>query len=82
MTIRKYEEGNAFARAMLAGLGKMHIDADVMLTDPVSNEQMAVYDVTKGFAWGGIYGAATGIRDIEDGFAKAVAAAIGGKKPQ
>lgn len=77
--IRKYDEGSAFARAMLAGLGKMHIDADVVLTDPATQEQVAKYDVTKTFAWGGLYGGFTGIKEIEDGFAKAVAAAIAGK---
>src|SRR6266852_4328343 len=31
VTIKRYDEGNAFARFMLAGLGQMHIDADVVL---------------------------------------------------
>lgn len=80
--IKKYDEGNAFARAMLAGLGQMHIEADVILSDPVTQEQLAKYDVTKTFAWGGMYGGFTGIKDIEDGFAKAVASAIAGKKQE
>jgi hypothetical protein len=65
---------------MLAGLGQMHIDADVVLTEPSTKEQLAKYDVTKTFAWGGMYGGFTGIKDVEDGFAKAVASAIAGKK--
>ena len=80
VNITRYDEGNAFARAMLAGLGQMHIDATVTLSDYQTNEEFAKYEVTKTFAWGGIYGAGTGIKNIEDGFAKAVAASIGGKK--
>jgi hypothetical protein len=79
VTITRYDEGNAFARFMLAGLGQMHIDADVVLTDESTKEKLAQYEVTKTFAWGGIYGAATNIKGIEEGFAKAVAASILGK---
>jgi hypothetical protein len=74
--IKEFEEGNAFARAMLAGLGQMHIHADVKLSDLQTNEVIATHDVEKTFAWGGIYGAATRIQDVEVGFAEAVAAAI------
>jgi hypothetical protein len=74
--IKEFEEGNAFARAMLAGLGQMHIHADVKLTDLQTNEVIATHDVEKTFAWGGIYGAATRMQDVEIGFAEAVAAAI------
>lgn len=80
VTITAYDEGNAFARAMLAGLGQMHIDANVILTDPQSGKTFATYEVDKTFAWGGIYGASTRITDIEDGFAQSVAAAIGGNE--
>src|SRR6266487_27159 len=31
VTLTQYEEGNAFARFMLAGLGQIHIDAEVVL---------------------------------------------------
>ena len=65
---------------MLAGLGQMHIDADVVLRDPRSGTTFATYDVDKTFAWGGIYGASTSITDIEDGFAQSVAAAISGRE--
>lgn len=80
VNITRYDEGNAFARFMLAGLGQMHIDAVVTLSDYQTNQEVATYEVTKTFAWGGIYGAGKSIKDIEDGFAKAVAASIGGKK--
>jgi hypothetical protein len=78
--IKRYEEGNAFARAMLVGLGQMHIDADVTLTNWETKESIAQYEVSKTFAWGGAYGAFTDIKDVEDGFAKAVAASILGRK--
>ncbi|MBF0529865.1 MAG: hypothetical protein HQK55_11470 [Deltaproteobacteria bacterium] len=76
--IRRYDPGNAFARAMLIGLGQIHIDADVTLVDIETNKDVASYDVTKTFAMGGIWGATTDIKDVEEGFAKAVAASIMG----
>jgi hypothetical protein len=78
--IKRYDEGSAFARFMLAGLGQMHIDADVALANGETKEPIAKYEVSKTFAWGGAYGGSTGIRDIEDGFAKAVAACISERK--
>jgi hypothetical protein len=80
ITIKTYDKGHAFARAMLASLGQMHIDADVVLRDPRSGTTFATYDVDKTFAWGGIYGASTSITDIEDGVAQSVAAAIIGRE--
>ena len=77
--IKRYDEGSAFARFMLAGLGQIHIDADVTLSDLTTKDKLAQYEVTKTFAWGGIYGAATGIKDAEVGFCKAVADSILGK---
>lgn len=76
VAIKRYDEGSAFARLMLAGLGAMHIDADVRMIDSTTKQAIAEYEVTKTFAWGGAYGAGTTIRDIEDGFASAVAATI------
>jgi hypothetical protein len=80
--ITKYDERNAFARYMLAGLGQMHIQATVTLSDYKSGELIARSDVSKTFAWGGLYGAFTKIQEIEDGFAKAVAASFLEKKQQ
>lgn len=80
VNITRYDEGNAFARAMLAGLGQMHIDANVSLSDFETKEALATYEVNKTFAWGGIYGGATRIQDLHDGFAKGIAAAIAGKR--
>lgn len=76
VVITNYDAGNAFARFMLAGLGQMHIDSEVTLSDSVSNAPLAKYEVTKTFAWGGIYGGSKKITDIEQAFAEAVAEAI------
>lgn len=69
----RYDVGNAFARFMLAGLGQIHIDAEVTLEDRASQKVLGKSEVTKTFAWGGIYGGTTGIKDVEEGFAEAVA---------
>ena len=77
MLFKSYDEGNAFARAMLAGLGQIHIDADVTLTDDVTNQTIGKFKVSKQFAFGGIVGAATDIKDVEAGFATSVAEVFG-----
>ncbi len=76
VTLTSYNEGNAFARAMLAGLGQIHIDGDVVVTDRKSGAVMASYKVSKHFAFGGIVGAVTSIQDVEKGFARSVAEAV------
>jgi hypothetical protein len=78
----RYDEGNAFARYMLAGLGQMHIDAEVRLQDCVRQVVLAKSEVTKTFAWGGMYGGFTGIKDLEGGFAEAVAQVLLGQASQ
>jgi hypothetical protein len=72
MNFITYDKGNAFARAMLAGLGQIHIVANVRLIDAASGNVAASYDVSKTFAWGGLYGASTSIEDVETGFAASV----------
>jgi hypothetical protein len=67
-----YEDGNRFARLMLAGLGSMQIHAQVEMLDPKSGNLLTSGEAGKTFAWGGIYGAATGIEDLERDFAKEV----------
>jgi Domain of unknown function (DUF4410) len=76
VNVTRYDKGNSFARFMLAGLGQMHIDAHVVLEDQATQNTLGRYEVTKTFAWGGIYGAVTRIDDVEEGFASAVAALI------
>jgi len=71
----RFDRGNAFARAMLMGLGQIVIEADVSLIDS-SGKTVGVYKVSKDFALGGLAGATTTVDDVEDGFAKSVAAII------
>jgi len=72
MVFVEYDKGNAFARAMLAGLGQIRIKANVMLVDPATGADVATYEVSKIFAFGGIYGASTRVEDVEEGFARSV----------
>lgn len=72
----QYDDGNAFARFMLMGLGQIHIDGDVIFTDAANGQQIAEYKVSKDFAFGGIYGGTTRIEDVEKGFALSVAAIL------
>ena len=69
----EYDKGNAFARFMLAGLGQIRISADVSVTENASGHLLGQYQVSKDFAFGGIYGASTRIEDVEEGFVKSVA---------
>lgn len=82
VTVRltKYEKGSAVARAMLAGLGRIHISALVSLTDWNSRETLGEYEVSKTFAWGGIYGASRDVDDVEVGFAGGVATVLLGEQ--
>jgi hypothetical protein len=67
---------------MLAGLGQIHVDAEVTLEDREHATVIGKYDVTKTFAWGGVYGGSTNIRDVEEGFAEAVAKVVLGDSSQ
>ena len=73
-----YEKGSAFARAVLAGLGQMKLNAKVTVYDEATNTQVASYVADKVFAWGGIYGASTSIQDVEPAFAEAIAQGVTG----
>ncbi len=81
LQLSRYQKGSAFARAMLAGLGQIHIAGKVRLYQMPSHELVAEFDLTKTFAWGGIYGASTSIEDIENTFADGVAAAVTDERP-
>ncbi len=60
----------------MTGLGQIHIDAQLDLTDADSQQLLAEYDITKTFAWGGVIGVVTRIEDVQHGFAEAVAATL------
>ena len=80
IVLTEYDEGNAFARAMLAGLGQIKISADVDYLDAATGTRLGEYRVSKDFAFGGIYGATTKIEDVEKGFAKSVAETLKANK--
>lgn len=71
----RFDRGNAFARAMLIGLGQIVIEATVTL-ETASGKPVAEYKVSKDFAIGGMIGASTTVDDVEDGFAKSVAVVV------
>lgn len=74
--ISRYEKGNAFARAMLAGLGQIHIDGVVSVYKQPGRSQIGEFKLNKTFAWGGIYGGSVTMDVIEDTYAQAVAEAV------
>lgn len=82
LVMTKYEKGNAFARAMLAGLGQIHIDADVAVYEMPGQNPVGNFSLSKTFAWGGIYGGTTSMEDIETTFADGVAAALTGQNEE
>ena len=78
--ITRDERGNAFARAMLAGLGQIHSDGTATATDANGGSPIAEFTIAMTFAWGGIYGGSTRIEDIEPAFADGVAPALTGQQ--
>jgi len=74
--ITRYDKGNAFARAMLAGLGQIHINGNVKLYVLPNREQVSEFTIKKTFAWGGLYGGVTSMEDVESGFADGIADAL------
>jgi len=77
--LTRYEKGNAFARAMLAGLGQIHLDGTVSVYQMPDHVLLEDFDLQKTFAWGGMYGAATSMETIEDTFADGIAATVTGQ---
>ena len=73
VVVTEYDEGSRFARAMLIGLGQIHLEGNVVFVDGASGQEIARYKVSKDFAFGGLYGGITGMEDVEKGFAKSVA---------
>jgi Domain of unknown function (DUF4410) len=80
ISFTRYDAGSAVARAMLVGLGQIHVNADITLEDRSQRAVLGEFAVTKTFAWGGIYGATTSITDVEEGFAEAVAKVVLGER--
>lgn len=80
LELTRYQKGNAFARAMLAGLGQIHIDGVVTVFELPEHRQVGAFKIKKTFAWGGLYGGTTSMEDIERTFADGVAAAVTGQE--
>lgn len=80
VVVSRFDKGNVLARAVLAGLGQIRIDARVRLLMAANKSMVSAFVVKKTFAWGGMYGAMTGMEDIEPAFAEGVAAALTGQK--
>jgi hypothetical protein len=78
LLLTRYDKGSAFARAMLAGLGQIHIEAEVTLIELPAHMEVGRFAIKKTFAWGGIYGATTSMEDIEESFAEGIAEALTG----
>jgi len=76
ISISRYEKGNAFARAMLAGLGQIHINGTVGVYQQPGNSKVGEFKLDKTFAWGGIYGGSVSMDSIEDTYAQAVAETV------
>jgi hypothetical protein len=73
-----YDEGNRFARFMMAGLGGIKIHSDIIVKNTKSDEALSHGEVGKTFRWGGIYGATTDIAEIEKWFAEETAKTFAG----
>lgn len=78
--LSRYERGNAFARAMLPGLGQIQIEGKIAVFQMPEHRPAGEFELKKTFAWGGAYGAGTSIEDIENTFADGVAAAVTGQQ--
>jgi hypothetical protein len=81
VNLTKYKKGNAFARAMMAGLGSIRMEASVSVYSMPARKMEGQFTMEKNFNWGGIYGAVTNIENVEDEFAKSLADAICTPKP-
>lgn len=79
MHITRYDKGSKSARLMLAGLGQLHIDGDIDVYSLPQHKLQEAFTLKKTFAWGGIYGASTSIKDIETTFSKGIAQTLTGQ---
>lgn len=73
--LTRFKQGSAAARMIMIGLGQIHIDGEVTLTDG-DGKVAGQYKITKTLAAGGLVGGMTSTSDVENGFAKSVVAVI------
>lgn len=72
----QYKPGSVGARFLVAGAGSAHLNLRAMLVDAESGEELASFDETRTFAWGGFVGMSRGITLMEENAAKEIAAWI------
>ena len=63
VTITRYDEGEAFARFVLIGLGQMYLDGDVVLSDSQLQVKVREGSFNKNYCVGGWIGASATMRD-------------------
>lgn len=77
VVITKYDKGNAFARFMLIGLGQMHLDATVEVSQGEPTVVIREGTLSKNYAVGGLVGgSATMQKNVLPLVGKAIAEAI------
>ena len=74
--ITKYDKGNAAARLLLAGAGQIHVDGVISVYSVPTKTKLEEFKINKTFAWGGIYGASTTIKEVAEGFSMGVAETV------
>ena len=78
--ITKYDKGNAFARFVIAGAGQIHVDGIISVIELPSKKEVEEFNINKTFAWGGVYGGVTTIKEVGEGFAEGVAETVTGQE--
>ncbi len=74
--LTQYKPGSAGARFAMAGAGSAHLNLHVALIDAAGGNELAAFDETRTFAWGGFVGMSRGITLMEENAAKELAAWI------
>lgn len=84
-TIKKYNPGSKFGRAMLAGVGAAKFEGELVLTDATDNRILLTMPFDKLWAWGGFLGMSKDIDDMvteaEASIANTIARAKGWSPP-
>lgn len=80
--LQNRHSGGRYARSHGPDRLRYHgtLEGVVSVFEMLGHTAVGEFTLKKTFAWGGIYGAATSIEDIEDTFADGVAAAVTGQK--
>jgi hypothetical protein len=74
--IKNYEPGSRAQRMMLIGTGVASFNADLVLRDAASQQDLLDAPINKLWAWGGILGASKGIEDMTAESAAAAAKTV------